>query len=431
MQTMQIVGILAVFFIGAGLAATKKVPTLLVLPAMAILMALIGGVPFFSTNKEDVTIFQNVLESGAIRLASTIAALFLTAWLGQVMNKTGITGTIIRRAAEFAGDRKTLLAIVFYIVASVIFAGISGLGPFILVGTIILPIMLSAGLSPLLGAIVILTAFATGGVFYLGNISLYQTVTKLDAATITQWSWVPLVANLIGSAAIIAYYLIKEKKMGKVTKAWSMPKDVKDQSQRNVRAIAMITPLIPVLLVLIPKFQIVPSVLIGILAGVILSTPKDAIKVLASGFIEGIQDVAGSAALMIGIGMLLASINTPQVGSALKPLIALLVPKNIIFFVLAFTVLSPLAVYRGPMNIYGMGSGVLALLLAGGMKPMLAVTAMRLEGLIQCVCDPTNTHNVWVGNFNKLDIGEILKKTLVWYVPAVFVGLIIAAVVLF
>ena len=55
-QTIQAIGILAVFIISVILMMTKKVPTILALPIMGVVFALIAGVPFMSSNAETYTI---------------------------------------------------------------------------------------------------------------------------------------------------------------------------------------------------------------------------------------------------------------------------------------------------------------------------------------------------------------------------------------
>lgn len=89
--------------------------------------------------------------------------------------------------------------------------------------------------------------------------------------------------------------------------------------------------------------------------------------------------------------------------------------------------LSVLAIYRGPLNVWGLGSGIVALLAASGMNPVAAMVALRLDSNIQSVCDPTNSHNVWVSDFTKIDVNEYLKKTILWIMVSTFVGLIVAS----
>jgi len=130
---------------------------------------------------------------------------------------------------------------------------------------------------------------------------------------------------------------------------------------------------------------------------------------------------------MIGIGMVLKAVMAPEVATVLEPLIKAIIPTNKLLFILIFGLLSPLAIYRGPLNVWGLGSGIVALLAASGMNPVAAMVALRLDSNVQAVCDPTNSHNVWVADFTKTDVNEFTKKTIVWIMVSTFVGLIVAS----
>ena len=76
--------ILVIFFAFAALMMTKKMQTIIALPLMGILIALVAGVPLISNNPETYTIANNVLEQGAMRLSSAIAGLVFGSFFGQV-----------------------------------------------------------------------------------------------------------------------------------------------------------------------------------------------------------------------------------------------------------------------------------------------------------------------------------------------------------
>ena len=198
-------------------------------------------------------------------------------------------------------------------------------------------------------------------------------------------------------------------------------------TEKNVRAIALISPIVPVVLVFAFSMPLVPSIVIGIVVTLILATPKNAVQVVTGSVVEGLQDTAGAAALMIGIGMTLNAVMAPQVAEVLSPVISAVIPTSQVMFVLIFGLLSVLAIYRGPLNVWGLGSGIVALLAASGMNPVAAMVALRLDSNIQAVCDPTNSHNVWVSDFTKIDVNEYLKKTILWIMVSTFVGLIVAS----
>ena len=65
------------------------------------------------------------------------------------------------------------------------------------------------------------------------------------------------------------------------------------------------------------------------------------------------------------------------------------------------------------------------------MNPIAAMVALRLDSNVQAVCDPTNSHNVWVADFVKQDVNEIIKKTIGWIFVSTIVGLVVAAFIIY
>jgi Mg2+/citrate symporter len=430
MATLQMLGILAIFIVMVVLMMMRKMPTMLALPIMAIGIALVAGIPFISSDAKAFTIAKDVLDGGAMRMSTAIAGLFFGGLFGKILTKVGITKTIIRKAAELAGDRPLPIALIFLAVCSVIFAASNGLGMIILVGTIILPIMVSAGVSPTVSGIVLLLANGIGVTFSVGTLGVYIDVLGLPLNVVTKYSLLCAIPLIVVSVIMV---IVMVKFNGKTRKAWAMPSVGANTviDEKNVRTIALISPIIPVILVFAFKMQLVPAIVIGIIIALILSTPKNPIQVVSSGLVEGIQDTAGAAALMIGIGILLKAVMAPQVATLLQPLIKAIIPHSPIMFVLVFGILSPLAIYRGPLNVWGLGSGIVALLAAAGMNPIAAMVALRLDSNVQAVCDPTNSHNVWIADFSKTDVNEFLKKTIIWISISTFVGLIIASFIVY
>lgn len=431
MATLQAIGILVIFLAGIILMMTRKLPTVLALPIMAILIALVSGVPLYTNDGKTFSIAQDILQGGALRMATAITGVIFGGWFGKVLMKSGIANTIVRKAGELAGDHPLPIALVFFVVCSVIFAASDGIGIIILVGSIAIPIMISAGLDTLIAGMVILLSEGVGATFNVGDLGIYMDSLKLSQATVTQYSLLCGLPVIIIGILFLVYHI---KFSGKVRKAWAMPASespAAPETEKNVRAIALISPLIPVILIFAFQIQLVPSILIGIIVAVLLATPKNCIQLITSSFIEGLQSTAGAIALMIGIGMVLVSVMSPQVSAVLAPVINAIIPTTPILFILVFGILCPLAIYRGPLNVWGLGSGIVALLAASGMNPVAAMVALRLDSNVQAVCDPTNTHNVWVSDFTKNDVNDFLKKSIPWIVASTIIGLIIASFIVF
>ncbi len=127
--------ILLVFVAVAALMMTKKIPTLLALPLMAILICVIAGVPMFGKDGDGKEIgwLTSVFEAGTVRMGAAIMAVIFGAWLGQLMNKTGVTETIIKKSAELGGDKPLVITLIMSIAVAVLFTTLSGLGSIIMV----------------------------------------------------------------------------------------------------------------------------------------------------------------------------------------------------------------------------------------------------------------------------------------------------------
>jgi hypothetical protein len=133
---------------------------------------------------------------------------------------------------------------------------------------------------------------------------------------------------------------------------------------------------------------------------------------------------------MLGIGMLIQAVMHPKVLSQVQPLLSALMPSTRIGYVVVFTVLAPLALYRGPLNVWGMGFGLAQMMAAApGMSPAAVMAMLLSVGQLQGVCDPTNTPNVWIANYVGVDVQRILRVTLPYVWAAAAVGLVLAAVV--
>lgn len=201
---------------------------------------------------------------------------------------------------------------------------------------------------------------------------------------------------------------------------------------------AYLTPFIPLILILFFDFDFIAAFICGLLYGILSVYKKGIMNIFVKSAFEGGNMVMPAVVLMFGIGMLLNAIMGPgenwnkihqegwPVLNLLKPLLLVITPKNFIAFVLAFTILAPLALYRGPLNVWGMGYGLAGILLASGMNPGAIMGLLLAVGQIQGVSDPTNTHNVWLANEMKVDVQKILWNTLPYTWSLAVIGLIVA-----
>ena len=179
---LQGILIIVVFLVIAALMMTKKIPTLLALPLMAVIICIIAGVPAVGTDAEGNAIgwLQTVVENGTVRMGSAIMAVIFGAWLGQLMNKTGVTENIIKKSAELGGDRPLVVTLIMVVAVAILFTTLSGLGSIIMVGSIVLPILVSVGVPAISAACIFLMAFTTGLTFNIANWKSFSSIFGLE-----------------------------------------------------------------------------------------------------------------------------------------------------------------------------------------------------------------------------------------------------------
>ena len=242
--------IIVAFVIIAALMMTKKLPTLVALPLMAVVICIIAGVPAVGVDEDGVAIgwLASVLEAGTVRMGSAIMAVIFGAWLGQLMNKTGVTETIIKKSAELGGDRPLIITLVMAVACAVLFTTLSGLGSIIMVGSIVLPILVSVGVPAMSAACIFLMAFTTGLTFNIANWNTFASIFSVDVEVIKGFETYMLVATAVATLVLI---FVEFKRNG-VKFAFSAPvESAKSGTQiGGVRgAMAMCSPLISIILV--------------------------------------------------------------------------------------------------------------------------------------------------------------------------------------
>lgn len=458
--------ILLIFLIMAALMYTRKVSALLALPVMALLIAVIGGIP-------GDEILNSVVGKGSMKLHNAYTTTMFGAVLAELMNKQGIAKALVRWVAEFAGDNPFVLAVILTLVTAILFSTLGGLGAVIMIGTIVLPVMLSLGISNITAGALYLFGISLGGMFNLANWALYIDVLGVEQSKIIAFI-VPF--SCIVAAVILLFLTVELKKLRNVfyliggvllsiliaissgnlfspnaSADEQLAKSLINNSftgaivttvlltfyalyrQRTNKielpGVAMLTPVVPLILVLGFRWEIISAFIFAIIFGVLTTWKKTSVNDLTRSIIDGIATVIPAVFLMIGIGMLINAVSNELVAGSIRPLIGNNIPTEPVWFVVTFTLLAPLALYRGPLSLWGMGSGLVKLIQNTSALSGQAIMGMLMSvGQVQGICDPTNTHNIWIATYLGTDTHELLKKTIPFAWLAVVGGLILACV---
>lgn len=424
----QAVLMILFFLVIAVLMFTRKLPSLIALPILAIGISIIAGVPLKGVNADgqDIGLITNIIEKGAVRLAPAFTAVIFGAWLGVVMDQTGIAQRIIRIAAELGGDRPFWIAFAILVALTILFTSMSGLGAVIMLGTIVLPILMSVGVAPLISAGIFLFGMAGGLALNVSNWAFFQSTTGVALDTIRNFALIIMGLTLI--TAVI--FLLIELRRPAAKAYWAERTNI-DTPPEEVGVLALLTPLLPLLLITLFKWPIIPALFAGILYGLAVTQKSwsEFINLLTKSAFEGVGQAGPAVILMIGIGMVLNAVFHPQVAATVGPLLERIVPTGPLSYFLFFTVLAPLALYRGPLNLFGLGSGIAGLLISLGLLPATAVMgALLAVERMQAIADPTNTHNVWLAGYADVDVNGITMKVLPYVWALVAAGMVVATI---
>ncbi len=427
---MIALGLLGIFILFASLMFTRKVPALLALPCMAILIAVLAQLPF-------TEVLNHIVAQGSVKLAQVYVAVFAGAMMGRVMMQTGIAEEIIKRAAEFGGERPLVVAFGLMLVTVVLFTTLQGLGAIITVGSLVLPIMMSLGIPRKMAGTLFLLAFGTGFIFNPILFTLYRQLLQLDESAVLppQVSSFALILLGLMLVTMVVYALIAAKRSGEMLLMAAESTDdlLQRKSISKVPFLALFSPVLPLLLFFGfnyfgLKLDFIAAFIIGSLFAVWTTDWRNSIRTLSASAIKGIEDGAPAALLMMGIGMLLNALNLPAIKTALEPLIQALPFSSGVFYIAFFGLLSPLALYRGPLNVFGIGIGLFSIMFGAEILPAMALlAAIMCVVQVQNICDPTNTHNVWIANFVGVRVEQFTKDTIGPVMLVCIIGLIIAA----
>ncbi len=361
--------------------------------------------------------------AGSLRLSSTIIATIFGGMFAMYVKNLKIAERVVYWTAEFAGERPLVVTLAVFLATAGIFTSVGGLGTVIMLGAIILPVLRSIGLGPVVAAGVFLIAIAMGGTLQPINRRLWMDVFGVTASEIDG-----LVLTMVSVYAAVGFaWIVWGTRRTLLSSFMSEPAPVVAKPRDDVPAYLMAAPLLPVLLVYFGRVDEIAAFTAGLAyMFVCVARRAGAVRQLSRSMIEGAQTVMPPVLLMVGIGLLLQSLGTAPVQTYLKPLLATVVPQTQFGYIALFALGAPLALYRGPLNIWGMGLAVSAILLAtSGLPPAAILGAILAAGMLQGVSDPTNTANVWIAGFMGVTVNQILRYTLL----PVWIGAAIAVVI--
>lgn len=488
MELLQIILLVSVFLLMALMMFFRKIPALIALPLMAVLIAIIGGINFkdiieyvvgqgslklhqaytialfgsmLSVLMQKTGVAEAFIKKGAelsgdnpwliaVILLLLIIALFTTlGGLGAII----MVATIVLPIMSSVGIGPMTSVGIFLFGLSI--GGILNVGNWAVYISVmgltideIRPFAMLMFLVSIIGAIVYITiqiyrdghdlnfkmiifrsffAVISIAVIYYLFISISSNEFKIQAGEILSGlgittKWIIAIGILILFLTALLRIVLR-----------------KNESTSQPHWISFLSPILPLFLILLFDVNFIAAFIVGLIYAFLTTYKKGRLNLFIQSCFEGGGVVIPAVVLMFGIGMLLVAIMGPggdlaqypngwPVLNIIKPLMAKIVPTNALMYVLIFTVAAPLALYRGPLNVWGMGYGIAAVFLASGMNPGAVMGLLLAVGQIQGISDPTNTHNVWLANEMRVDVQKILWNTIAYTWILAIVGLVISSI---
>lgn len=422
------------FIILAIVMMTRKLPAILVMPIMAVAIALVAGMPLIPGAEGAENILDTVLNDGTSRLIGNVIIIIFASWLANILYKTGVTDMMIKKAAELGGDKPVVVTALLVLVSALLFSAMGGVGAVAMIGGTMLPIMISVGVKPLAAAHLFMAALSAGYNVQPANIAVVANMCGVEVKDITLAGWVLCIFDLVFA---FGYMFFSNRKEGKKYAFAASVQDADLESIKNndqvkgIRALlAGLTPVLIIALVYFFKWNMVACYVIGII-WLIIMTAKGGwskyVSLLTQAAYDGVKDAAPPVMIFMGIGMILTSVASTTVQTALAPFMSLIVPGTVIGLLVFCAVLSPLSLYRGPFNILGLGSCLAAGIIGLGIfPPVLLAAVFYCTFRWPAQACPTATQVVWVSNYVGEDPVNVSNKVFIanWVMTAASVFII-------
>jgi len=383
---------------------------IIMLLILAIVWAAIAGIGIQDIQKE-------VISGGGAKYASSVIQIVFGAWFAQVLIQTGIAESVIRSAAELAGDRPVITAMIINLVTALLFTGMFGVGAAIAVGVVAIPIMLNQGIPARVAA----PAFTMGvGAGMFVNPTLFGQFKPFFPGIVYEMPWQQVWMTGLVIYVLCAWLMIYlTLRVFGVRKLASVDTAAMAQAPRKrTPYYTYIVPIVPVVMVVAFKWEIIAALLLSIVIALLLTardrTFQGHLNLFNKTFYDAFPDIATIAALWTICGMIIVTGQMEPVKAALQPIFAPILPHTKLEAAVFFGVLGGiLSIYRGPLVVVGTGAAVLAILLANHDIPIPYLYTLWLGAtVLQGSMDPTNSWTLWTIGYTKVPQVSFLKTAL-------------------
>ncbi len=372
----------------------------------AVLWCIIGLVPI-------ETVVNVVFEQSVESYGKTIAIIVFGAWFGRVLVDTGIAGYIIKKTVELAGDKPLLTALLLNLVCALIFCSAFGVGSVMAIGMIVLPIMFSLGIDKKTAVGAYMLAVASGMYLNIAYVSQFFAVFP-DIQYDDRYIRFAVIATVI-SIAVMVVFIVFNYARQKRSRAFAASVDVE---AKELPFYCMVVPFVPIIMVSFFGWQPVPAFLLGIVLGLLftrnMTSYQKAVEKIQKTLYDGVADSGLLIGMLYGVNIFQAAAK--EVAPILQNLLGGFIPRSPVVLLAVFCILAPLALFRGPLMIWGSGIALASILQAMGVfteSYLFMLFLVPPVAIVASAC-PTQSWTMWALSYAKLEPKTYIKTNLPW-----------------
>ena len=327
--------------------------------------------PILQFGKDNTLIaaLNKIYQSAPEGWGTTLVNVCWGAWFGRVLMDTGIASTLIRKTVELGGDKPFVTVALLNIVTALIFTAMTGAGPVIAIGVIVLPILMSLGIPKSVALFTFMGSVAAGIYINPVNFTQYRAFflkpDEMPDFTLgwyaAHWGYAALIIMLVITTVLAAFYL----KRAKTVHAWAAQTRGAASEQKNAPFYTLILPVVPVVLKIWLDFSVIGGfVIAGFLAlflcGRMKGSFKENCQLVNKLYYDGVVDTAPLVGFLLTLPMFnsVAALASPY----FKVILGNVMPRSEIVVCIVFALLLCMGLFRGPMTLVGCGAATLGVL---------------------------------------------------------------------
>lgn len=365
-----------------------------------------------------IDVLTHIYTTGPAEYAKSILVnVFFGAFFGRVLVDSGIAATLIRKVVELGGDKPRISMSLLCVVTAVIFMSMTGIGPVMSIAVIVLPILMSLGISVPVALFSFMGSIMAGIFANIVNFKQYQTIyagfnPAAESYTYNDYFQIGMIGMVVSLVVVLTVANISMNKKKRYAMAANVPAEGGDAPM--ISWLAVLLPVLGVVLLDLPI--ILGFILAGIWALLFTGKLRGGYKEICRQFAKLFTDGAVDVAPMVGFLMTLAMFNNSAAYASpyFSAIFGDLIPQSPLVLAIVFAILTPLGFFRGPMNLVGSGSAILAVVLAVNptmspafLFPLFAITTIAPQHL-----DITQSWVAWGLGYTKVTSREYMKKSI-------------------